>query len=132
MMSFRGNRLAETQLPLGTVWLLEKLAESKGKQALCEKQSPQILRALREMALVESTESSNRIEGVTVERERLRPLILGNARPRDRSEVDSYQPRENFDRTGNVQAPPRLSARRDRWRCGRVEANSKRDCRDPS
>ena len=52
MMSFRGNRLAETQLPLGTVWLLEKLAESKGKQALYEKQSPQILRALREMALV--------------------------------------------------------------------------------
>lgn len=88
MMSFRGNRLAETQLPLGTVWLLEKLAESKGKQALYEKQSPQILKALREMALVESTESSNRIEGVTVERERLRPLALGNARPRDRSEEE--------------------------------------------
>jgi Fic family protein len=88
MMSFRTNRLAETQLPLGIVWLLEKLAESKGKQALYEKQSPQILRALREMALVESTESSNRIEGVTVERERLRPLILGNARPRDRSEEE--------------------------------------------
>ena len=88
MMSFHGKRLAETQLPLGTVWLLEKLAESKGKQSLYEKQSPQILRALREMALVESTESSNRIEGVTVERERLRPLILGNARPRDRSEEE--------------------------------------------
>ena len=88
MMTFRGNRLAETKLPLGSVWLLEKLAESKGKQALHEKQSPQILKALREMALVESTESSNRIEGVTVERERLRPLILGNARPRDRSEEE--------------------------------------------
>lgn len=88
MMSFHENRLAETQLPLGTVWLLEKLAESKGKQSLYEKQSPQILGALREMALVESTESSNRIEGVTVERERLRPLILGNARPRDRSEEE--------------------------------------------
>lgn len=88
MMTFRGQRLAETQLPLGTVWLLEKLAESKGKQALYEKQSPQILKALREMALVESTESSNRIEGVTVERERLRPLVLGNARPRDRSEEE--------------------------------------------
>jgi Fic family protein len=88
MMSFRGQRLAETQLPLGTVWLLEKLAESKGKQALYEKQSSQILKALREMALVESTESSNRIEGVTVERERLRPLVLGSARPRDRSEEE--------------------------------------------
>ena len=87
-MSFRGKRLADIRLPLGTVWLLEKLAESKGKQVLYEKQSPQILRALREMALVESTESSNRIEGVIVERERLRPLILSNARPRDRSEEE--------------------------------------------
>jgi len=88
MISFRGNRLAKTQLPLGTVWLLEKLAESKGKQALYEKQSPQILKALLEMALVESTESSNRIEGVTVDRDRLRPLVLGNARARDRSEEE--------------------------------------------
>jgi len=88
MMSFRGIRLAETHLPLGTVWLLESLAESKGRQALYEKQSPQILKALREMAIVESTESSNRIEGVTVERDRLRPLVLGNARPRDRSEEE--------------------------------------------
>ena len=88
MMSFRGNRLAETKLPLGTVWLLEKLAESKGKQSLYEKQSPQVLKALRELALVESTESSNRIEGVTVGRDRLRPLVLGNVRPRDRSEEE--------------------------------------------
>lgn len=88
MMSFRGTRLAEIRLPLGTVWLLESLAESKGRQALHEKQSPQILKALRELALVESAESSNRIEGVTVDRDRLRPLVLGNARPRDRSEEE--------------------------------------------
>jgi Fic family protein len=88
MMSYRGSRLAETHLPLGTVWLLETLAESKGRQALYEAQSPQILKALREMALVESAESSNRIEGVSVEHDRLRPLVLGNARPRDRSEEE--------------------------------------------
>jgi Fic family protein len=87
-MSFRGARLAETQLPLGTVWLLESLAESKGRQAFFEQQSPQILKALHELALVESTESSNRIEGVTVDADRLRPLVLGNTRPRDRSEEE--------------------------------------------
>ena len=87
-MSFRGTRLAETRLEQGTVWLLESLAESKGRQALHERQAPQVLRALRELALVESTESSNRIEGVTVERDRLRPLVLGKARPRDRSEEE--------------------------------------------
>ncbi len=88
MMSFRGAKLAETQLPLGTVWLLESLAESKGRQAFFEQQSPQILKALHELALVESTESSNRIEGVTVDAGRLRPLVLGNTRPRDRSEEE--------------------------------------------
>jgi Fic family protein len=88
MMSFRGARLAETHLPLGTVWLLESLAESKGRQAFFEQQSPQILKALHELALVESTESSNRIEGVTVAADRLRPLVLGNTRPRDRSEEE--------------------------------------------
>jgi len=87
-MSFRGERLAELRLPLATVWLLESLAESKGKQALYEMQSPQILKSLRELAIVESTESSNRIEGVTVEQQRLRPLVLGNSRPRDRSEQE--------------------------------------------
>ena len=88
MMSFMGTRLQDTRLPLSTVWLLETLAESKGRQQLFEKQSPQILKTLREMALIESTESSNRIEGVTVEKDRLRPLVLGKSRPRDRSEQE--------------------------------------------
>ena len=40
------------------------------------------------MAMVESVESSNRIEGVTVAPDRLRPLVLGNTRPKDRSEEE--------------------------------------------
>jgi Fic family protein len=47
-----------------------------------------MLKALREMALIQSAESSNRIEGITVPLKRLRPLILGNSRPLDRSEQD--------------------------------------------
>lgn len=88
MMSFRGTRLADTRLPLSTGWLLEALGECKGRQALFERQALQLLKALRELALVESTESSNRIEGVTIKRDRLRPLVLGKARPRDRSEEE--------------------------------------------
>ena len=88
MMTFRDTRLEKTQLGQASIWLLESLAESKGKQALYEKQSPQILESLKQLALVESAESSNRIEGVTVEQKRLRPLILGNSRPRDRSEEE--------------------------------------------
>ncbi|MBM4311587.1 MAG: Fic family protein [Deltaproteobacteria bacterium] len=88
MMTFRNYRLRDFAVPMGTNWLLNDIAEAKGKQALYTQQSPHMLKALREMALVQSVESSNRIEGVTVAPERLRPLVLGNARPKDRSEED--------------------------------------------
>ena len=84
-MTFRAQSL-KAPLPAGMMWLLEKLAESKKKQALCEKTPPQILKHLREVALLESVESSNRIDGVTIEPDRLRALVLDDARPRDRSE----------------------------------------------
>jgi hypothetical protein len=73
-------------LPTGSVWLMTDIAEAKGRQRLYTKQAPQLLKALREMALIQSVESSNRIEGVTVAPERLVPLVVGKAKPRDRSE----------------------------------------------
>ncbi len=86
MITFR--RLPDWPIPTAAVWLLTDIAEAKGRSQLYARQSPQGLKALREMALVQSAESSNRIEGVTVERERLRPLVIGGARPRDRSEQE--------------------------------------------
>lgn len=86
-MSFRMG-LQDFKLPLSTVWLMSDIAEAKGRQESYTKQSPQLLKALREMAIVESVESSNRIEGVTVKPDRLRPLVLGNSRPKDRSEEE--------------------------------------------
>lgn len=88
MMTFRDQRLRNFTVPMSTAWLLNDLAEAKGKQELYTRQAPQVLKALREMALVQSVESSNRIEGVTVAASRLRPLVLGNARPKDRSEQE--------------------------------------------
>jgi Fic family protein len=88
MKSFRWQRPHEISVPLNVSWLLGTVMEWKGRQELYERQKPEVLRTLRELALVESTESSNRIEGVTVERARLRPLVLGRARPRDRSEEE--------------------------------------------
>ena len=76
----------EIDLPLAAVWMMNSISEYKGKEELYTKQSPQILNALVEMALIESAESSNRIEGVTVDRGRLKPLIIGYSKPRDRSE----------------------------------------------
>jgi hypothetical protein len=86
MMSFRAGKLAALALPPAPVFLLAEIAELKGRQLLFAKQMPEALEALKRNALVESVESSNRIEGVTVSPARLRPLVLGGARPQGRSE----------------------------------------------
>jgi len=85
MNSFRKIE-KDLQLPLSAVWLMNSISEYKGRQELYARQSPQLLKSLVEMALIESAESSNRIEGVTVEKSRLKPLIIGRSKPKDRSE----------------------------------------------
>jgi len=76
------------KLPVSSVWLMETIAEYKGKQELYTKQTPQVLKSLMEMALIESAESSNRIEGVTIDKNRLKPVVVGHSKPRDRSEEE--------------------------------------------
>lgn len=95
MKSFKRDNV---ELPLGSVWLMNSVAEYKGKQEFYAKQSPQIVKTLLEAALIESAESSNRIEGVTVEKARLKPLVIGYSKPRDRSEeeVAGYRKALNF------------------------------------
>src|SRR5262249_17509229 len=93
-MSFRGGRLRGFWLPTSAARVLGGIAQAKGRQELYTRQSPQILKALREAALIQSVESSNRIEGVTVAPDRLRPLVQGTARPRDRSEQEIHGYRE--------------------------------------
>jgi len=82
------DRIAELSVPLGTSWLLADCMEARGKQDLWVRQKPEILEALREQAIIQSIESSNRIEGITVPADRLRPIALGRTRPRDRSEEE--------------------------------------------
>ena len=67
MHSFRNNRLRDHEIPLNAVWLLNDISEARGKQELFTRQSPQALRSLRDAAVVQSVESSNRIEGVSCE-----------------------------------------------------------------
>ena len=88
MLTLDPRRLAEATIPLGTSWLLGACMEARGKQDLWLRQKPEVLEVLREQAIVQSVESSNRIEGVTVPADRLRPLVIGRAKPRDRSEEE--------------------------------------------
>src|SRR3989338_3606878 len=85
MHSFKNDKV---DLPMGAVWLIASISEYKGKQDLYMRQSPQILKTLLEIALIESAESSNRIEGVIVDKDRLKPLVIGHSKPRDRSEEE--------------------------------------------
>lgn len=71
--------------------------EARGKQDLWMKQKPDTLEALREQTIIQSAESSNRIEGVTIPVDRLRPVVLGKAKPRDRSEEELAGYRQALD-----------------------------------
>jgi Fic family protein len=87
-MALDPHKLAGLAIPIGTGWLLGACMEARGKQDLWIRQKPEVLDVLREQAIIQSAESSNRIEGVTVAANRLRPLLIGKARPRDRSEEE--------------------------------------------
>jgi Fic family protein len=88
MMTLRLLAAEPPTLPTRTTWYLTDLAEARGKQELFTRQSPQKLKVLREHALIESAISSNRIEGVEVDRSRISTLIFGNAAVRDRDEEE--------------------------------------------
>lgn len=88
MLSLESRKLAGISIPLSTGWLLASCMEARGKQDLWIGRKPEVLEVLREQAIVQSVESSNRIEGVTIHPNRLRPVVLGKSRPRDRSEEE--------------------------------------------
>jgi Fic family protein len=79
-----------TKLSFGTTELaaIHRLGEARGRQDLFLRQYPEQLNTLRTHALVESTESSNRIEGVVAAPGRVADLVVRNAQPRDRSEQE--------------------------------------------
>ena len=106
MLTLTPERLNKTVVPLSTTWLLSACMEAKGKQDLWSKQKPEVLTALRQQAVIQSAESSNRIEGVTIAPDRLRPVVLGKSKPRDRSEEELAGYRKAMDwifsRTRNI------------------------------
>lgn len=91
------HRIESFELPLATAWLLSECMQARGKQELWMQQRPEVLQVLREQAIVQSVESSNRIEGLSIAADRLRPVVLGKARPRDRSEEELVGYRKALD-----------------------------------
>lgn len=88
MMTFKQFERSLTEIPVTTSWYLADISEAKGRQELYSKQSPQRLKSLREHALIESAVSSNRIEGVEVDKKRIGTIIFGKSLLHDRSEEE--------------------------------------------
>lgn len=88
MRSFEYGGYLETPLSHTLLMTMRSLGEFKGRQMLYTDQFPEVLETLRRAAVVQSTESSNRIEGITVAPGRMDELVLKKAKPRDRSEQE--------------------------------------------
>ena len=68
--------------------LLSVIHEFKGKQELYLNAKPDVLNALMEVAKVQSTTSSNRIEGISTTDVRMRALMSRKTIPRNRNEQE--------------------------------------------
>jgi len=88
MKSFENQLITRQPITHNILQLLGEIRECKGKQALYKKQSPQILKNLIEVATIQSTESSNRIEGITAPHKRLVELVKEKTSPSNRSEEE--------------------------------------------
>jgi Fic family protein len=67
---------------------LAKIGEYKGKQELFTQQTPETLQTLKQAAIIESSECSNRLEGITAPHKRIEALVKQTTQPQDRSEQE--------------------------------------------
>jgi len=71
MRSFEHGYLLEQPISQPLLMTVGKLGEYRGRQDSYREQSPELLETLKRVAIIQSIESSNRIEGVTVAADRL-------------------------------------------------------------
>ena len=88
MKSFDKNYLDQIKISQSLLKTIRTLGEYKGKEDLYRQQSPQVIETLKKNSIVQSTESSNRIEGVVAEPKRLKELMEKKTAPSDRSEQE--------------------------------------------
>ena len=88
MQTFDYSHTPNELLTEGILNSVALLHEHKGRQALYIKQRPVELEFLREVAKIQSTESSNRIEGILTTDSRLAKLLADEVAPRNRNEQE--------------------------------------------
>ena len=88
MKSFEPGFLEKQRIPQSLLRAIRALGEFKGKEEVFKQQSPQVLETLRQAAMIQSTESSNRIEGVIAPHDRIVKIVQKKAKPVNRSEQE--------------------------------------------
>lgn len=88
MKKFDYSKLRERTWDNEILAYVAQIHEYKGKQELYLKQRPVELNRLTEIAKIQSTESSNRIEGIVTTNARLRQLVEDKTTPRNRNEEE--------------------------------------------
>ena len=88
MKSLNSEYLQKQPITHNLLQTIRRIGEYKGKQYLYKEQSPQVLETLRQTAVIQSTESSNRLEGITAPQERIRELVVRKTTPQNRSEQE--------------------------------------------
>lgn len=88
MKSFEAGFIERQPITQNLLRTVRLLGEYKGKEELFKQQIPQALETLRQAAIIQSTESSNRIEGITAPLERIQALVAKKTKPRNRSEQE--------------------------------------------
>lgn len=88
MRAFDYIKEPEKLLTPEIVQMIGKIHEHKGKQELFLEANIDELKTLLEVALIQSTGASNRIEGIYTTDKRLEELVSQKAEPRNRSEQE--------------------------------------------
>lgn len=86
MRSFDYSSLAEFKWDMDILTLVARIHECKGRQELFIRQKPAELDRLMEIAKVQSTEASNKIEGIVTTATRMKQLFDEKTTPRNRDE----------------------------------------------
>lgn len=105
--SFAPGFIERQPFSQGLLQTVRLLGEFKGKQELFREQSPQVLETLRQASMIESTESSNRLEGITAPHARIAQLVGRRAKPKNRpeQEIAGYRDVLNNIHAGHAHLP---------------------------
>ncbi len=88
MKSFNYHKWVMKKWDSDIIEYIAQIHEYKGKQELFLKREPNVLNKLVDLAIIQSTTSSNKIEGIVTTDQRVKDLVKKKVSPRNRDEEE--------------------------------------------